>query len=176
MSVKEDIEIASSNEDKKEIKNSTKVIQYNSDNFENKKKGYDSGNSAARSQQIQENNSEKVRMPTEDEITKKRRIRNILIVAFIVSIIIVGIVLAIYFSNRNKKNDKKDISTDEISQNELIERVEGDGTGENESNNNEKNNPIKKPENVVLTKEEAMKAFIPSFNIFISLSRGCKKC
>ena len=166
MSVKEDIEIASSNEDKKEIKNSTKVIQYNQDNFENKKEGYDIGNSAARSQQIQGNNAEKVRIPTEGEITKKRRIKIIsFVVALITIIIIVGIVLAIYFSNRNKKNDKKDIPTDEISQNELIKSGEGDGTGENESNNNEKNNPIKKPENEVLTKEEAMKAFIPSFNI-----------
>ena len=167
MSVKEDIEIASSNENKNEIKNSTKVIHYNQDDLKNKRKDYDTDDSAKRTQKIQRKNSEEeVRKPTEGETKKKETIRNvILIVVIITIIIIVGIVLAIYFSYRNKKNDKKDIPTDEISQNELIESGEGDGTGENESNNNEKNNPIKKPENEVLTKEEAMKAFIPSFNI-----------
>ena len=103
MSVKEDIEIASSSEDKKEIKNSTKVIQYNQDNFENKKEDYDIGKSAARSQQIQRNDSEKVRKPTEGETTKKKLIKIISIIAFIAIIIIVGIVLAIYLSRKKKK-------------------------------------------------------------------------
>ena len=166
MSVKEDIEIASSNENKNEIKNSTKVIQYNIDNFENKKGDYDIEKSAVRSQQIKENNSEKVRNPTEDEVKKKRKIRRIILIgAFIGIIIIVGIVLAIYFSIGGKKEGEKVVSTDEVTENELIKRDKGDDEEESKNNNNEKNIPIKKQENEVLTKEEAMKAFIPSFNI-----------
>ena len=160
MSVKEDIIIASSNKNKNEIKNSTKVIQYNPDNFENKKGDYDIEKSAVRSQQIKENNSEKVRNPTEDEVKKKRLIRRILIGAFISIIIIVVIVLSIYFSNRNKKKGDKVISTDEVTENELIKRDKEDDEEESKNNNNEKNIPIKKQENEVLTKEEAMKAVL----------------
>ena len=75
MSVKEDIEIASSNENKNEIKKSTRVIQYNPNpsDSKNNKEGYDIPSSATRSQKIQTNNlEEEIRKPTEEETKKKK--------------------------------------------------------------------------------------------------------
>ena len=144
------------NENKDEVRKSTKIIHYNQLENYHDTKLYDDSKSEAEKKKDKQPKYENNQNSKRDKKLKKKIWLIILLIVSI--IIIIGVVLSIVLTRKKSKKEKEKI-TDDTSLSKDIEIDKGDSSEKAEDNEI----IIKKPE--ALTKEEAMKAFIPSFNI-----------
>ena len=153
---------------KNELKQSTKVIQYQGENEMKNSESNSVSNTgrATNKENIQNNGQQAV---NQKELSKKY-LRKIVLISLILMAIILVIFLSIYLPINQKKKDKnKLVNADEVEENELIEESKGDSSEESNKNDNKNeeidNKPIIIQNPDAITKEEAMKVFTPTFNI-----------
>ena len=139
------------------IKNPTKEVEYKEQNGETLHT-----DTIIKQKYVQQMAIDEIREVNPQDLRKKKTIKALIII--ISSTLLIGLIifLSVYLTKNHKEKKTNDIPKEEPSENIIIEE---ESLEESKNKDEESKNPIiiDKPE--VLTKEEAMKAFVSNFNI-----------
>ena len=145
------------------IKNPTKEVEYKEQNGETLHT-----DTIIKQKYVQQMAIDEIREVNPQDLRKKKTIKALIII--ISSTLLIGLIifLSVYLTKNHKEKKTNDIPKEEPSENIIIEE---ESLEESKNKDEESKNPIiiDKPE--VLTKEEAMKAFVSNFNMLQKKTR-----